>query len=138
MKFRSAMLIVAVGLAGCASPQQRSSVFEQLVGNWDEEHPGFCKNPHALSFDDSKSTMMVEYAEVGWVTKSDSRKMFRYRILGANHSSLRTQLENEPRLDDKGNPVVWHIVVVDADTYCWGRDDWPEGACTPPRRRCKV
>lgn len=140
MKFPGAVLLVAVGLVGCVShpPSRIPGVFEQLVGNWDEEHPDFCKKPHVLSFDDDKSTMTVEYSEVGWVTESDSRKVFRYRILSTNHSALRTQLDNEPRLDDRGTPVVWHIVVVDADTYCWGRDDWPEGACTPPRKRCKI
>jgi hypothetical protein len=137
MKIRGAVLLVAVGLVGCVAspPSPAPAVFDRLVGHWDDV--GDCKNPHIISFDDDESLMMVEYAEVGWVTENDSRKVFRYWILGRNDPVLRTQLENEPRLDDQGNPVVWHIVVVDADTYCWGRDDWPQGACTPPRKRCK-
>jgi hypothetical protein len=137
MKIRGAVLLVAVGLAGCAAspPSPAPGVFDQLVGQWDDVPD--CKNPHTISFDGDKSVMMVEYAEVGWVTESDSRKVFRYRILGMHDAVLRTKLENEPRLDDQGKPVVWHIVVVDADTYCWGRDDWPQGACTTPRKRCK-
>lgn len=75
---------------------------------------------------------------MGWATQNDSRKVFRYRILSTDDFALRTQLENESRLDDQGQPVVWHIVVVDAETYCWGRDDWPQGACTPPRKRCET
>jgi hypothetical protein len=139
MKFRGAVLLVAVGLVGCVAspPSPAPGVFDQLVGQWDEVHPGSCESTHTISFDRDKSMMMVEYDEVGWVTESDSRKVFRYRILGAKDPVLRTQLENEPRLDDQGKPVVWHIVVVDADTYCWGRDDWPQGACTTPRKRCK-
>lgn len=136
MKLRSAVALVAVGFAGCAShpSSQTPTVFEQLVGTWSEESAG-CKNPHSLTFDGNKN-MLIEYAQMGWVTETDSRKVFRYRILGADESALRVQLENEPRLDEQGKPVVWHIVAVDAETYCWGRDDWPEGACTPPRKRC--
>ena len=139
MKLGRAVVLVAVGFAGCASHpnSQTPGVFEQLAGTWSEEHAG-CKNPHALTFDHDKKTMLIEYAEVGWVTETDSRKVFRYRILGTGQSAIRVQLENEPRLDDQGKPVVWHIVVIDADTYCWGRDDWPEGACTPPRKRCEI
>jgi hypothetical protein len=82
--------------------------------------------------------MLITYADVGWVTETDSRKIFRYRILSVGESSIRVALENEPRLDPNGKPVVWHIVVVDDETYCWGRDDWPKGLCTPPRKRCRI
>jgi hypothetical protein len=138
MKLWGLTLNLVVGLAGCVShpSSQAPDVFSGLVGNWDEEHPDSCKNPHVISFDDEKTTMFVTYADVGWLTENDSRTVFRYEILSSNQSAFRTQLENEPRLDNEGKPVVWHIVLVDGDTYCWGRDDWPQGACTPPRKRC--
>jgi hypothetical protein len=61
MKVRSALLLVAVGLVGCvaAPPSPAPGVFDQLVGQWDEEHPDSCKNPHTISFDADKSVMMV-------------------------------------------------------------------------------
>ena len=139
MKRWAAVAFVGVAFAGCAShpKSQTSDVFEQLAGKWSEESAN-CKNPHTLTFGDNNRTMLIEYAEIGWVTENDSRKAFRYRILGIERSALRVQLENEPRLDDQGRPVVWHIVAVDAETYCWGRDDWPEDGCTPPRKRCEI
>jgi hypothetical protein len=138
MKLSLSVVVIAVGLTGCVShnPYQASDVFSQLVGTWDEVHANSCKNAHELSFDDKKTTMLLTYSEVGWVTETDSRKVFRYKILSTTQTSLRVQLEREPRLDDHGNPVVWHITPIDGDTYCWGRDDWPQGACTPPRKRC--
>ena len=85
---------------------------------------------------DDKKTMIVTYTEVGWVTENDGRQVFRYHILDVAPSSLRVKLENEPRVDDEGKTVVWHIVLVDHKNYCWGRDDWLQGECTPPRIRC--
>ena len=140
VKLSALLSIIAVGLVGCASHPSSTSpdVFSALAGQWDEEDPESCKNPHILSFDDEKTTMFVTYADVGWVTEGESRKVFRYEVLSANQYALRAQLENEPRLDNEGKPVVWHVVLVDENSYCWGRDDWPQGACTPPRRRCET
>jgi hypothetical protein len=140
MKLIGAALVLAVGLAGCVSqpPSKAPDVFSQLVGAWDEVHENSCKNAHVLRFDDKRTMMLLTYRDVGWVTETDSRKVFRYKVLSTSRSSLRVQLEREPRLDDHGNPVVWHITPIDGDTYCWGRDDWPQGACTPPRKRCGI
>lgn len=140
MKLLGLTLILMAGLTGCVShhSSQVPGAFSGLVGNWDEEHPDSCKNPHVLSFNDDKTMMFVTYADVGWITENDNRKVFNYKILSANQSALRMQLENEPRLDKEGKPVVWHVVLVDGDSYCWGRDDWPQGACTPPRKRCEI
>jgi len=82
--------------------------------------------------------MFNTYADVGWVTEDDSRKVFRYKILDDDQGFLRVAMEDEPRLDAEGRPVIWHVVLVDDDTYCWGRDDWEPGSCTPVRRRCPM
>ena len=142
MKWGGAVLIFAVVLGGCAAnpipPSEVPDVFSALAGTWDEVHANSCKNSHVISFDDKKTAMFVTYVEQGWVTEDDGRKVFRYEILSAAQHSLRVQLENEPRLDGDGKPVVWHITTIDRHTYCWGRDDWPQGACTPPRKRCGI
>jgi hypothetical protein len=140
MKLLRLTPLIAFGLVSCVShpTSQFGAVFSGLSGRWDEEQPDSCKNPHVISFDDERTTMLITYADVGWVNENDSRKVFRYKVLGAGQSALRAQLENEPRLDKQGKPVVWHVVLVDENTYCWGRDDWPQGACTPPRKRCGI
>lgn len=133
-------MVVLLAVAGCATaPTPASSpVFDRLLGQWDERGESLCESPHVLSFDETKATMLITYADVGWASESDSRKTFRYKILDVAPSSIRVALENESRLDSNGEPVVWHIVIVDDDTYCWGRDDWPIGACTPFRKRCGI
>lgn len=138
MKIAGALLVAFAGLAACRSNPTPAApdALSILAGRWDEPAADSCQSPHVISFDDARTTMLIEYADVGWVTESDSRKVFRYRILDAGPSAIRMQLENEPRLAADGTPVVWRFVVVDADTYCWGRDDWPQDGCTPPRRRC--
>jgi hypothetical protein len=46
------------------------------------------------------------------------------------------QYEGEKRLDDKGKPVVWHLLMTDRDTFYWHRADWPNGGTTEPSHRC--
>lgn len=140
MKRGHLVLIFAIGVSGCVSHRssQTIDVFSGLAGEWDEAGPESCKKPHVISFDDEKNTMFLAYPEMGWATESDSRKVFRYEILSIGQSMFRTKLENESRQDDEGKPVVWHMVLVDDNTYCWGRDDWPQGACTPLRTRCGI
>lgn len=132
------IVAIAVGIVGCASSPapERLDVASTLVGRWDDNQEDFCSNAHVISFDRRKKTMLVTYAEKGWATKDDSRQVFSYEILSADSSVFRVRMDGESRLDDKGNPVVWHVVLVDQDTYCWSRDDWPAGECTPPRKRC--
>lgn len=115
MKLRPLALILAVGLVGCAadSSLQSPNVFSLLAGQWDEQDPGHCENPHVISFDDDKTTMFITYAGLGLMTDDDSQKELRYQIFDANESALRVQLENEPHLDIEGNPVVWHILLID-------------------------
>lgn len=123
---------------GCAAaPTIRdATIYDRLSGRWDTVHEGSCANYHELSFDAARKTMFNTYADVGWITENDSRKVMRYTILDDDKGYLRVALENESRLDAEGRPVIWHVVLVDDDTYCWGRDDWSPGSCTPVRKRC--
>jgi hypothetical protein len=55
---------------------------------------------------------------------------------GSDGRSIVIQYDGETRLDDKGKPVVWVLVMPDRETFLWHRVDWPFGAFTPPSRRC--
>lgn len=130
--------LCALAATGCATapPGSTPTIYERLIGRWDTVHEDSCANYHELSFDAARKTMFNTYAEVGWVTEHDSRKVMRYAILDDKQGFLRVKLEDESRLDDAGRPVIWHVVLVDDNTYCWGRDDWAPGSCTPVRKRC--
>ena len=81
---------------------------------------------------------------------SIDRKNMRYRstageyedvadILDSRFSSFRIQYDNEERLDDAGNPVIWTMVFPDDDHFYWVREDWKQDPSrrTNMRRRCK-
>ncbi|MEX1222351.1 MAG: hypothetical protein WEA82_09610 [Idiomarina sp.] len=115
---------------------QEADVFSRLRGHWDDLHPNACRDSHQLSFNDDRTKMYIKSDDGGWVTEDDKRNVFSYDILSVHPNRLRTQLENEPRLDGEGESVVWHIILLDDNTHCWGRDDWHPRSCTPPRMRC--
>jgi hypothetical protein len=51
--------------------------------------------------------------------------------------TIRLQYEGEERLDDKGKPVAWEVIMTERDTFYWHRIDWPPGGTTAPVRRCR-
>ena len=46
------------------------------------------------------------------------------------------QYDGEERLDDKGKPVRWWLIMPDRDTFYWHREDWAAGAVTAASHRC--
>ena len=127
-------------LFGCAtsSPIEEPTIFSKLIGDWDTEGASTCESVRTISFSDDKKVMISTYSDIGYASKTDARKQFNYDVLEEGRSELRLALENESRLDDDGNPVVWILRLVDENTFCWRRDDWRPGGCTPPRTRCKT
>jgi hypothetical protein len=130
------VLVASCGTTGGAG--KSPSLEKQLQGLWADEKEQCLSNPETIEFSADGSEMTITRAKMGWATKSDSRKVFRYRILSRTATYLRVELERESRLDAAGRPVIWHIVPVDSQTFCWGRDDWAHSACTPPRVRCGI
>lgn len=130
---------ILVLLFGCAtsSPVEEPTIFSQLTGNWDTEDASTCESFRAISFSDDHKVMISTYSEIGYATETDAREQFIYDVLEVGESELRLELEEESRLDSEGNPVVWILRLVDENTFCWGRDDWRPGGCTPPRIRCE-
>jgi len=134
----SNFLILAL-LSGCVtgSAIDRPSIFSTLTGKWDTDNPPTCESYRAISFSDDGKTITVSYPDNGYASEFDARSKFEYDILDVNESWLRMALQNEQRLDADGKPVVWVLKLVDENTFCWGRDDWPSDGCTPPRFRCE-
>ena len=135
---RRALVLVFAFLVGCASNAIDSapSIFDRAVGTWDEEDPRSCQLSHDVSFSDDRATMIHTYQSVGYATETDARESFRYSVISLTDTELFAYLENEERLTEDGDPVIWIFRLIDDDNYCWGRADWPSGSCTPKRMRC--
>lgn len=140
MHARLALPLTMALLAGCATavPHPFAELSDRLVGTWGEagEEDVCERNPATISFTSDGQYMLVERKLVGCATEIDCRKRFRYRILGHTDAYIRVQMENETRMTPEGTPVIWHIVPLGPNAFCWGRDDWPGGGCTPERKRC--
>lgn len=112
------------------------TIFSTLTGTWDDEDSSTCELSRAISFSDDGKLMIATYLDIGYTSESDGRKQFIYDVLAVSESAVTVVLENEERLDANGDPVVWIVRLIDENTFCWGREDWPDDSCTPPRMRC--
>jgi hypothetical protein len=63
------------------------------------------------------------------------KQQFLYRVV-ATRPYLRLLLVDEDRTTASGDPVVWDLMMLSPDRYCWHRTDWPPGSCTQRNERC--
>ena len=138
MQFRWMPLLAL--LFGCATSSlvEEPTIFSQLTGDWDTEGASSCESFRTISFSDDQKVMISTYSDIGYASETDAREQFIYDVLEVGESELRLALEEESRFDSDGNSVVWILRLVDENTFCWGRDDWRPGGCTPPRIRCET
>jgi len=124
-------------ISGCSTILKiDQSLASKLSGSWDEEIGMSCSdNFHTINFDGSN--IQFEYLKKGYISENEGRKIFTYSILSQSRDSIRLLLENETRLDRDKEPVIWHLKSLNSNQYCWSRDDWSVGSCTPSRYRCK-
>lgn len=61
---------------------------------------------------------------------------YSYDIEAIGDDRIRMRLRDETRRAADGALVVWDLVVLSRDAFCWHRTDWPDGACTGSLERC--
>jgi hypothetical protein len=91
------------------------------------------ENFHTINFPESGETMILRYAK-GVEGQPPTEAV--YRLLGEGPGFMRMKIEGEKRTTDTGEPVVWDLMLLSQDSYCWHRTDWQEGGCTQPAYRC--
>ena len=67
--------------------------------------------------------------------QANPEEAVRYRVL-QSEPDLRMAIEGETRMTPTGELVVWDLVLLSPDRYCWHRTDWPHGGCTKAIVRC--
>ena len=132
------VFLTLVGATPAADPseEERRFVRQVATGTWGTEFEvATClSNPHTSRFSPDGRTMFLRYAkgEAG-VPPADVI----YQIVGGGPDYLRMKVEGETRTTDAGVTVVWDLVLLSADSFCWHRTDWQENGCTKPITRCK-
>ena len=79
--------------------------------------------------------MLLEHAIPFKRSNGNKDPVTRYRIQQAE-PYLRAKIEGETRTTPSGELVVWEVIMLSPDRYCWHRTDWSEGACTAAIERC--
>jgi hypothetical protein len=132
-------ILVILGSSAVTTPQDRRIV-DVLPGTWDwEETPKRCQdNPHSIRFADAGKRMEVRYPKGAVLDKEPPPVVTVYRVLSEGPSVLRTQIIGEMRKTDRGDLVVWDLILLTKDSYCWRRTDWPPQGCTGRVLRCPL
>lgn len=118
------------------SPRTTKDVRELAAGTWGFEVEGAsCSdNPHTLAFSDVGRTMTMQYS-VGLDGNAPTKAT--YTVLATGVDFIRMRKVDESEKTESGETVVWELLILSEDSYCWHRTDWQPGGCTQPASRCK-
>ena len=113
-------------------------VFAAAAGIWDwEGAEEFCrKDPHTIAFSEDRALMTLVSREPWTDSSGTVHQATEYEVLEHSAGRVRGRIRGEDRRTADGEPVIWDLVLVDANTYRWHRTDWPLGGFTKPVHRC--
>jgi hypothetical protein len=114
------------------------SLEDNLSGRWDwtTETTPCADSAHTIAFSSDGKVMTITQEQPVVDSTGRDWTVATYDILSKTLSRIRGVIRGERRLTDDGAPVVWDLVVVDANTYVWHRTDWPPWGYTARVIRC--
>lgn len=113
-------------------------IFTHVAGTWDwKGADSLCvANPLTISFSTDRSVMYLAHRRPWTDSTGAEHRVAAYEIQSHSASQVRGRIRGETRLTDKGEPVVWDLVLTSPNTYAWHRTDWPDGGRTKEITRC--
>ncbi len=110
-------------------------LFEFIKGRWDytTDEPACTVNPFTLDVVEDR-TQFINRSEPN--KDSDSTHVSIYDVLEVTPEYIRGRIQGEERLTESGEPVIWDIIPLNEQSFCWRRADWPSENCTAPIIRC--
>lgn len=132
------MMVVAVGSLIAVPAAARDPLLGHFEGTWGTPGTvGSCEeNASTIRFSEDGTQMAISYSQPVPGFDETPRTDFTYQVLGVAGSSVRMSLDGEVRTTPSGNLVIWDLVRLSGEAYCWHRADWEPDVCTPPRIRC--
>jgi hypothetical protein len=115
-------------LASAEEIQPFASILSNGSWGWSEGNGTCDKNPHTIRFSEDQTLMYYNWRH--------THKEVTYNILYADKRSFTSIIKGEERHTESGDKVIWQLNVIDRNTYCWRRTDWPSHACTPNIVQC--
>lgn len=104
------------------------------VWGMDIEGVTCAENPHTIQFSEDGRKMSLRYAKGN---DGAAPSEFSYEVLSEGPGFARMTLVGEERTTAEGQQVVWDLVLLTANQYCWHRTDWQPDGCTKPATRCQ-
>ncbi len=78
---------------------------------------------------DAREIVLTEKWAANWTA--------RYRVVRAEPTRVLTIIEDEKRVTDVGDPVLWWLIFEGPDSFRWRRYDWPRTEATSTQwQRC--
>jgi hypothetical protein len=112
---------------------------ENLSGRWDwstDRVPCEKDSARMIAFSSDGGVMTITQERPVVDSTGRDWTVTTYDILARTPSRVRGEIRGEPRRTDKGDPVVWDLVVIDSNAYMWHRTDWPAWGYTARVIRC--
>jgi hypothetical protein len=131
-------------LASCASSPSRDatdvSIRSALPGRWDwaEASPRCGDSAAQFAFSEAGPELRVHVPTGVYLGSTPLGPDATYRIVSESPRVMRMHMLGETRRTETGDLVVWDLVLLEADSFCWRRTDWPPEACTKRLTRCEV
>ena len=135
---RPALLLLAATTVASAEPMQEGKQYlirDIVTGTWGTEFEGaMCSdNPHTIRFSADGHSMTLAYTKS---LTADPPTRVEYRVIGEGKGFIRMQITNETEKGADGQLVMWDIVLLTPNSFCWHRSDWSDEGCTKPITRC--
>jgi hypothetical protein len=135
----SALMVYTIRTAG--SDEGRVVATKQdlpayVTGRWDwKSRSRPCTDSaHVITFGPGARTMEVRLEERTRAGRTDD--LFVYDVLKITPTRIRGTIRGMNRVTDAGKPIVWDLVMFDANEYRWQRTDWAPWNYTGEVVRC--
>lgn len=119
----------------------REGILASIVGEWDHVGSPMLCGPgrHTIRISDDTSSFVVTTPDAeGGPPRVTTYQIVRIGpgILAGKEHVIRGFVEGETRRGSAGDPLMWDLVLEDADRYTWHRNDWFDDQRSADVLRC--
>ena len=117
---------------------RETEIFDVVEGTWawTTTEDGCAGEPQGISFSSDRDQMFVTRLAEAPDSTGSRKSRSTYDVLDHSRSHIRGLIVGETRLTEKGEPVVWDLVLLSEDAFAWHRTDWSDYVLTESLRRC--
>jgi hypothetical protein len=116
------------------------TVLDVIRGTWGWTVPedlSCTENPHTIQVSADGTEMTLSHARPHEdFTGKISSEPAHYDVVHVGADRIRMNLRGEQRTTPTGELVVWDLMMLSSNEYCWRRTDWQATGCTRSIVRC--